>query len=155
MARMLRKVVAILNRLIQLDYDAIESHKSAMSKLSDAADRAQLGAFVTEHRRHVDELASIVRNLGGEPASHGDLRQVVARGKVVLGALVGDRAVLEAMRGSEVESTAHYEAAVSQPGIPVDILAVLERICADEQRHQAWFAARLAPVAGASATPLK
>src|SRR5271167_3975600 len=126
MARMLREVIALLNRLIQLDYDSIEAHKSAIARLSDPADLAQLGAFVVEHRRHVDELAFIVRNLGGEPASHGDLRQVLAKGKVVLGGLTGDHAVLEAMRGNEAESASHYEAAASQPGIPVDILAVLE-----------------------------
>jgi rubrerythrin len=159
MARMLKEVIALLNRLIQLDYDAIEAHKSAISRLSDPADRAQLGAFVVDHRRHVDELAFIVRNLGGEPASYGDLRHAIGRGKVVLGGLLGsrapalvgsrspstasDRAVLEAMRGNEAESGPHYESAASQPGIPVDILAVLERTCADERRHQAWFASRL------------
>ncbi len=153
MARMLREVIALLNRLIQLDYDSIEAHKSAISRLTDPADRAQLGAFVVDHRRHVDELAFIVRNLGGEPSSHGDLRQVLARGKVVLGGLTGDRAVLEAMRGNEAESASHYEAAASQPGIPVDILAVLERSCADERRHQAWFAARLERVAAAIGAP--
>jgi hypothetical protein len=151
MARMLREVIALLNRLIQLDYDSIEAHKSAILRLSDPGDLAQLAAFVVEHRRHVDELAFIVRNLGGEPASHGDLRQVIAKGKVVLGGLSGglrgglegDHAVLEAMRGNEAESASHYEAAASQPGIPVDILAVLERSCADERRHKAWFATRV------------
>jgi uncharacterized protein (TIGR02284 family) len=154
MARMLREVIALLNRLIQVDYDSIEACKSAIARLAEPSDRAQLGAFVADHRRHVDELAFIVRNLGGEPASHGDLRQVYARGKVVLGGLTGDKAVLEAMRSNEAEATAHYEAAASQPGIPVDILAVLERSCADERRHQAWFALRLersAPL-GTSAT---
>jgi uncharacterized protein (TIGR02284 family) len=158
MARMLREVIALLNRLIQLDYDAIEAHKAAISRLADPSDRAQLGAFVVDHRRHVDELAFIVRNLGGEPASHGDLRQVLTKGKVVLGGLTGDRAVLEAMRGNEAESATHYEAAASQPGIPVDILAVLERSCADERRHQAWFAARLerhAPPESVPAPPSK
>jgi uncharacterized protein (TIGR02284 family) len=156
MARMLREVISLLNRLIQLDYDSIEAHKSAISRLSDPGDLAQLGAFVVEHRRHVDELAFIVRNLGGEPASHGDLRQVLAKGKVVLGGLrgglEGDHAVLEAMRGNEAESASHYEAAASQPGIPVDILAVLERSCADERKHKAWFATRLARLCAALET---
>ncbi len=156
MARMLREVIAFLNRLIQLDYDSIEAHKSAILRLSDASDRAELGAFVADHRRHVDELAFIVRNLGGEPSSHGDLRQVLAKGKVVLGALTGDCAVLEAMRGNEAASAGHYEAAASQPGIPVDILAVLERNCADERRHYAWYKSRverMSPPVGTSATP--
>ena len=156
MARMLREVIALLNRLIQLDYDSIEAHKSAIARLADPADRAQLGAFVVDHRRHIDELTFVVRNLGGEPSSHGDLRQVLTRGKVVLGALTSDRAILEAMRGNEAQSASEFEAAASQPGIPFDILAVLQRTCADERRHQAWFAARLertSPPVSKPATP--
>ncbi len=153
MPRMLKEVIALLNRLIQLDYDSIEAHKAAITRLSDASDRAQLGTFVVDHRRHVDELTFIVRNLGGEPSSHGDLRRVLTRGKVVLGGLTGDRAVLEAMRSNEAESAGHYEVAVSQPGIPVDILAVLERSCADERKHQAWLSSRLAPTSPPVGTP--
>jgi uncharacterized protein (TIGR02284 family) len=143
MARMIRDVIALLNRLIQLDYDSIEAYKAAIARLGDADDRKQLSVFLGDHRRHVDELAFVGRNLGGEPASHGDLRQVLTKGKVVLGALTGDRAMLEAMRGNEAETSSLYEKAASQPGIPVDVLAVLERNLSDERRHEEWLGARL------------
>ena len=143
MARMLKEVVALLNRLIQLDHDAIEACKGAMDRVAQGDDRAQLGWMLSDHRRHADELAFVVRNLGGDPASHGDLRQVLSRGKVALGALAGERAVLEAVRSSEAEAVAAYAAAVSQPGVPVDVSAVLEKQLADERRHHAWLSARL------------
>jgi uncharacterized protein (TIGR02284 family) len=143
MARMIRDVIALLNRLIQLDYDAIEAYKAAIARLGETEDRKQLSAFLADHRRHVDELAFVVRNLGGEPASHGDLRQVLTKGKVVLGGLTGDRAMIEAMRSNEGETSNVYEQAASQPGIPVDVLAVLERNLSDERKHQAWLGARL------------
>jgi uncharacterized protein (TIGR02284 family) len=145
MARMIKDVVALLNRLIQLDHDAIEACKAAMERLATTEDRAQIGSILGEHRRHADELAFVVRNLGGEPASHGDLRQVLTKGKVLLGGLSGDHAVLDAVRDNEEGAVEAYADAVSQPGIPVDVMALLERHLADERRHHAGLAARTDP----------
>ncbi len=143
MARAIKDVVALLNRLIQLDHDAIEACKAAMDRVVRTEDRAQLAAILADHRRHTEELAFVVRNLGGDPASHGDLRQALTKGKVVLGALSGERAVLEAVRGNEAEAVAAYADAVSQRGIPVDVMTVLERQLAVERRHHAALGARL------------
>jgi uncharacterized protein (TIGR02284 family) len=140
---MIKEVVALLNRLIQLEHDSVEACKAAMDRVAASDDRAQLGWMLSEHRRHADELAFVVRNLGGEPASHGDLRQVLTKGKVVLGAFSGERAVLDAVRSNEADAVAAYADAVSQPGIPVDVTSVIERQLADERRHHAWLCARL------------
>jgi len=145
MPRTLKDVVALLNRLIQLDHDAIEACKAAMDRVARSEDREQLGAILADHRRHAEELGLVVRNLGGHPASHGDLRQVLTRGKVVLGALSGERAVLEAVRGNEAEAVLAYADAVSQPGIPVDVMTVLERQLAVERRHHDALGTRLEP----------
>lgn len=143
MARRIRDVIALLNRLIQLDDDSIEACKVAIARLRDSDDRKELSALLADHRRHVDDLAFVVRNLGGEPAAHGDLRQVLTKGKIVLGGLTGEHAVLEAMRSDEADVAAAYEQAASQPGIPVDVLKVLERNRDDERNHQHWLAGRL------------
>jgi uncharacterized protein (TIGR02284 family) len=143
MARIIREVVSLLNRLIHHEYDAIEACRSAVARVTDSDDRRRLGALLGDHRRHVDELADIVRNLGGEPVSQGDLRQAIARGRVVLGALVGERAVLEAIRRNEGDIATIYGQAASQPGVPVDVLAVLERHLHEERGHHAWISERL------------
>lgn len=143
MARILREVVALLNRLIQLEFGAIAACKAALAHVADAEDRQRLGALLGGHRRHVDELTDVVRNLGGEPSSQGDLGQVVAHGRAVLASLAGERALLEAMRGNEAHVAAAYESAVSQLGVPVDVLTLLERHLDEERRYCGWIAARL------------
>jgi uncharacterized protein (TIGR02284 family) len=143
MARTIRDVIALLNRLIQLDHDAIEACKAAMDRFARTDDRVHLGSILADHRRHAEELSFVVRNLGGDPASHGDLRQVLTRGKAVLGALSGERAVLEAVRSNEAEAVSAYADAVSQRGIPVDVMSVLERQLAIERRHHAAVGTRL------------
>jgi hypothetical protein len=141
MARMIHDVVSLLNRLIQLDYDAIDACKAALASLADRADREHLSAALEDHREHADELAFVVRNLGGEPACPGDLRP--SRRRVTTVAAMSEQDLFEALRQSEEGNRAAYEDATSQPGVPLDVLAALERNLADECRHLAWVAGRL------------
>jgi uncharacterized protein (TIGR02284 family) len=143
MARMLRDVIALLNRLIALDYDAIEGYKAAIERLSADGDRMRLTDFLGDHRRHVAELGLIVRNLGGEPTSHGDIKQVVARGKVVLGGLAGDGSVLDAVRSNEEQIERAYAQTLAQPGIPMDVRSVIEKNLAEERGHGEWLVRRI------------
>src|SRR5258708_31622554 len=101
MALMMRDIVNLLNDLIELDYDAIEAYKAAIGRLSDVGDKTQLGQFMADHRRHVSELSLVVRNLGGSPPDHGDLKQVLTKGRVVLAGLTGEKAILEATKSNE------------------------------------------------------
>ena len=154
MSRMIQDVVALLNRLIQLDYDATEAYKAALVSVVDPCDTQDLTSTLTDHRRHIDELAIVVRNLGGEPTAHGDLRRPAFGGKAMLGGLTSQRAILEAMRRMEEDTQAAYANAASLPGVPVDVLAALERNLTDERAHLLRIARRLEmmrlpPIAGA------
>jgi uncharacterized protein (TIGR02284 family) len=143
MSRIIQDVVVLLNRLIQLDYDATEASKAALAFFVDPRDTQHLATSLADHRRHIDDLAIVVRNLGGAPAANGNRRQMATRGKVVIGGLTGDRAILEAMRSNEEATRAAYEDAASLPGVPVDVLAVLERNLSDERAHLAEIVQRL------------
>lgn len=141
MARMIQDVVSLLNRLIQLDYDAIDACKAVLASLADPGDREHLSTALEDHRGHADELAVVVRNLGGEPACPGDLRP--SRRRVAAVAAISEQDLFQALRRSEEGNRAAYQDATSQPGVPLDVLAALERNLADECRHLAWVARRL------------
>jgi uncharacterized protein (TIGR02284 family) len=148
MARVIRDVVALLNRLIQMHYDAIDACKAAVAEVADPTDRAQLSVALEDHRGHIDELAVVVRNLGGEPASQGRLKVTVRARRTPEVGLVHpstelDQSLLEAFRRKEEGARAAYEDATSLPGVPLDVLAALERNLADERKHLAWVVDRL------------
>jgi uncharacterized protein (TIGR02284 family) len=142
MARVIRDVVVLLNRLIQLHYDAIDACKAAVAHVEEPRARQQLNATLEDHRGHVDELAVVVRNLGGEPASPSDLRPVRAQ-KRRSGGPDCEHALLEALGRNEEGACAAYEDAASLPGVPLDVLAALERNLADQRKHLAWVQRRL------------
>jgi len=132
-----------LNALIELDFDAIEAYEAAIERLKDPMEKAQLRKFLDDHTRHVVDLSPLVVELGGKPATKADFKKVLTKGKVVVAGLVGERAVLEAMKSNEETTTKTYRKASSEPGIPARVRAVVERNFADEQRHLAWIEERL------------
>jgi uncharacterized protein (TIGR02284 family) len=132
-----------LNALIELDFDAVEAYQAAIERLGDPTDQAKLRQFMGDHERHITDLGPLVSELGGAPAQKADIKKVLAKGKVVLAGLVGDRAILVAMKSNEETSTKTYRKASAEEGLPGHVRAVLERNFADEQRHLVWIEDRL------------
>jgi len=113
---------------------------------------ATLDATLEDHRGHVDELAVVVRNLGGEPASPSDLRPLGPPRRLP-GPLNDEHALLEALGRNEEGARAAYEDAASLPGVPLDVLAALERNLADQRKHLAWLAGRLETILASAEAP--
>jgi|SRR5580698_5687270 uncharacterized protein (TIGR02284 family) len=132
-----------LNSLIELDFDAVEAYQAAIDRLSDPTDQAKLRQFMGDHERHITDLGPPVLELGGAPAQKPDIKKILAKGKVVLAGIVGDRAILVAMKSNEETSTRTYRKASSEEGLPSHVRAILEQNFADEQRHLAWIESRL------------
>lgn len=133
-----KEVISDLNDLIELDYDAIAAYKSAIERLDDAAFKKKLTEFLGDHQRHVEELGDAVRKEGGNPATEGDAMKILTKGKVVIAGLMGDEAILKAMRVNEEVTNTKYEEAVEE-GYPEHIQALLRKGLADERRHKEWL----------------
>jgi uncharacterized protein DUF2383 len=123
--------------------DAIEAYEAAILRLSDAGDKAELGRFMADHRRHVTELTPLVLEIGGKAATSPDFKRVLTKGKVLVMAIAGDSGVLEAMRSNEETTTKVYDKARNHPDLPMEARTIMERNFADEQRHLAWLQQRL------------
>jgi uncharacterized protein (TIGR02284 family) len=138
-----KQIGDLLHQLIELDFDAIEAYRAAIARLEDGGDRAQLATFMADHERHVRDLTSIVVGMGQKAPAHADMKQVLTKGKVMLAALVGDRAVLRAMKTNEDDTNTAYERAFRRGDLPSNVRAVVEKNLADERRHRSWLEMRL------------
>jgi uncharacterized protein (TIGR02284 family) len=138
-----KDIVSLLNDLTALDYDAIEAYEAAIARLGDQRDKDQLRLFMGDHQRHTVDLADYVSKYGSKPVTKGDFKRVLTKGKVVLAALAGDKAVLEAMKSNEDDTNAAYERAGARQGLPASIRETLNRSLADERRHRAWIEQRI------------
>jgi len=138
-----KDVIKRVRDLVELDFDAIEAYDAAIERLEDPVCKAQLAAFRDDHRRHVAELSSFLVRAGVTPPTHGDFKRMFTKGKVLFGGLIGDRAILIAMKTNEDETNAKYERAVERGGVEQARMDVFARNLADERRHRAWIEERL------------
>ena len=133
----------LLKDLIQLDHDAVEAYQAAIDRLHYAGFREALKGFCQDHLRHVEELGAQLSGLGREPPKEGDMKSVLAKGKVVLAGLVGDKQMLQAMKTNEDDTNTAYERAVRHDEASEEVREMLRRGLADERRHRDWMVATI------------
>jgi rubrerythrin len=134
----------LLGDLASLDYDAIAAYDSAISRIDNPQFKRQLEQFREDHQRHTIELGTIISQLGGAPPSGAGAKSMLTQGKVVLGGLMGDKAILVAMKSNEHDTNTAYERAVNHQGRHGSTKEVLRRGLDDERRHRAWIEEALA-----------
>jgi uncharacterized protein (TIGR02284 family) len=138
-----RHLEHLLEDLIRLDYDAAAAYQAAIDRLETAGFKAAMRTFKADHLRHTRELGECLRGLGEKAPREGDLKQLLTTGKVVLGGLLGDKAILRAMRTNEDDTVTAYDRAVKHKAVTEAIRRVLERGRMDEHRHRQWIIAAL------------
>jgi uncharacterized protein (TIGR02284 family) len=136
-------VDSLLEDLIQLDYDAAAAYQAAIDRLENARWRTTLADFKEDHVRHTRDLGDILSRLGRTPPHEGDAKSLLTQGKVVIAGLVGDEAILRAMRTNEADTNTAYERALEFKDLPSDAGPVLARNLHDERRHCAWILEQL------------
>lgn len=129
----------LLSDLIQLDYDAADAYQAAIDRLQNHSYRTSLAAFKQDHLRHTDDLGRVLSSMGKTPPKEGDMKSLLTKGKVVLGGLMGDKAILQAMKTNEDDTNTAYERAVEHKNADSQLRSVLARALDDERRHRSWM----------------
>lgn len=132
-------IVAKLNKLIELDYDAIAAYQQAVERLDNVEFCETLAIFKNDHHRHVEVLGTLVKTLQGTPPTGGDAKRLLTQGKVMLAELTGDKAILKAMRSNEEQTNKAYAEALEEFADSSEIQATLRRNFDDEKKHKAWM----------------
>jgi hypothetical protein len=136
-------LVAELNDLLQLDYDAVAAYAVALNALDDPGYQDAVRRFKLDHERHIDELTELVRAYGGIPMSIPHLSGVFKLAVQGVGAVGNDAAVITAFKSNEAQSRDKYRRAASRQH-PPDVQAVLIKGARDEQHHFNWAMRTLA-----------
>lgn len=81
----------------------------------------------------------MARELAIEAPTRGDMKQMLTTRKVALADLMGDAAILKAMKTNEDDTVTAYErASRHQDAIPAS-KAFFIKAHQDEERHRAWM----------------
>lgn len=138
-----KDLAKLLNSLIELDFDAIAAYRAAIEKLENGEDKGALRGFMADHERHTVDLRPFVERFGEKAAEGADVKAILTKGRVVIAGLMGDRAILEAMKANEDDTNRAYERATARTDLPDDLRAVLVKNLSDERRHREYIVSRL------------
>lgn len=101
--------------------------------------QAKIRRFLGDHHRHLDALNRIATDLGLDAPTEGDIKQYLMTGKVAKAQVVGNGAILKAIKTNEDNTVAAYERAKAQDEASPDAREVFERAHEDELRHRSWM----------------
>ncbi len=132
-------IQSLTKDLILLERDAIAAYESCIEKLSDPALKTQVETFRQDHLQHLDTLTEIARETGGEAPAEGDMKQMLTTGKIAMANLMGDGAILKAMKTNEDDTVTAYERACKHEDAIAKTRAFFEKAHADELRHREWM----------------
>jgi rubrerythrin len=134
---------SLLKNLVELDFDAIQAYDAAIARLKSPVYQNRLAAFREDHVRHTEELSRVLRDCGCAPPKGPDIKRVLTEGKVRLAGLVGDRAILFAMKTNETDTNVAYERATRSGTVTPQLRDILRDCLLDERRHRAWLIAQI------------
>jgi hypothetical protein len=147
-------LVAELNDLLQLDHDAVHAYSIAIDSLENEGWRESLVRYRGDHQRHIDELTTHIRSLGGTPVELPHIPTGMFKSAVqAAGAAGGDRAILLAFKSNEGQVRSKYWRAANA-GHPAETASLLRRNAHDEEVHYRWVAGVLESIGAGEDTPI-
>jgi len=129
----------LVKNLILLEHDAIAAYDSTIERLSDAGLAEQVRRFRDDHLQHLEVLNGMAREIGLDAPEEGDMKQMLTTGKIAMADLMGDAAILKAMRTNEEDTVTAYERASGHDQAMAEPRAFFERAHSDELRHREWM----------------
>ncbi len=128
-------MVKNLNSLIQLDIDAVHAYGQAMKNVDDPVIKGRLTDFQGDHQRHITDLSSVVRKMGGTPPNFSpDFKGFLIQGFTAIRSATGTVGALKAMEMNEKLTNRTYSNALGWSLTP-EAKLVVERNYSDEKRH--------------------
>ncbi len=134
-------VVADLNDLLQLDHDAVNAYTLAIDTLRSDTYRELLASYRGDHKRHIEQLSTLIRERGGVPIeaphAHSPLKMAVQGAGSVAGRLGGDHFILLAFKAVEGQTRDRYRSYASRV-YEEEVSAVVKQAAEDEEKHYRW-----------------
>jgi rubrerythrin len=129
----------LVENLLILEHDAIAAYDQTIARLENPEYKRTVASFKADHDRHVQELTQLASAIGATPYTEGDAKQMLTTGKVAMASMMGDGAILAAMRTNEEDTVTAYERASRHAEATPEARTLFERAHSDELRHREWM----------------
>lgn len=135
-------LISDLNDLLQLDHDAVEVYTMAIDMSRSEEHRERLVAFRLDHKRHIEQLAGLIRERGATPVEMPHLptapfKLAVQAAGAMAGMVAGDAPLLLAFEANERQVRDKYARYAARP-YPEEVARVVRQAADDEELHYRW-----------------
>lgn len=128
-----------LKSLIVLDNDAAEACEAAIQRLDATLYKAAFQTFKRDHQKHMKELSTYLIRSKQQLPKESDMKRILAQGKDVIANLIGDSAIIGAMKCIKVDTHKAYERTLHNELAIGALEALLRHGLEDEKRHMSWL----------------
>lgn len=132
-----------LESLIDMDRDAVLAYDAALDRFERSDYREKITEFRNDHLAHVDVLTGFLKQSNKTDIKNAknpeNRRSAVTQDKDVVSKLMGDRAILHAMRSNELDSNTVYNRLIHRMDIPDALKAYLKKAYREENNHLIWI----------------
>ena len=139
--------VSALNSLLRGEMSALETHRQAREKLGEENRLgAELLPIQLDHRDAADALWHHIEQHGGKPSEGSGVWGAFAKLVEGTAELLGEAAVLKALKEGEEHGLKDYQDALEDKDLPADCQALIRGLMAKQREHIANLDRLLAQV---------
>ena len=123
-------VISTLNNLIETCKDGENGFRTAADGVKNSELKTLFNTYSQQRAQFAAELQSEVRNLGGDPENTGSVAATLHRGWINIKSTVtgeDEAAVIAECERGEDSAVEHYQEALSDQSLPVQVREVVQR----------------------------
>jgi uncharacterized protein (TIGR02284 family) len=124
-----KEVTSVLNDLIETCKDGEQGFRTAAEKAKDSSLKSLFSKYASQRAGYVTELQSLVRELGGDPATTGHVAATLHRGWINLKEALSkdeDKAIVNECESGEDAAIKNYKDALSK-SLPANVLSLVQK----------------------------
>jgi uncharacterized protein (TIGR02284 family) len=124
-----KDVTSVLNDLIETCKDGEQGFRTAAEKAKDSSLKSLFSKYSSQRAAYVTELQSLVRELGGDPATTGHIAATLHRGWINLKEALSkdeDKAIVNECESGEDAAIKNYKDALSK-SLPANVLSLVQK----------------------------
>lgn len=138
-----REIAEKLASLAQLDIDAVNAYEQAIKNVEDPDVRGHMTTYRDDHKRHIEELSTEIRSLGGTPPEVSpDFKGFFISGFTSLRSATGTDGALKAMQTNEKLTNKNYQEATKWD-VEGKIKTLIEKNYEDERIHLEYIESKV------------
>lgn len=138
------EIISALNWFYGLEIEQVDLYKTQSRRVDDIYMKKALERIAAIEQQHVDNIASLIKNMGVNPSPVGDILGPII-GKVMGHAvgLAGEAVILKVDIAVEEKAMKDYKNFILMSGGWPDLFEQLWSHLLDEDFHTAWFVNKL------------